>query len=1642
MFRARRHRMEQKNGRKTRQCIPFVLESLEPRRLLSTYVVRNTNDSGPNTLRQAIINANADAASGGTDEIVFAIPAGQPGDLTNPIPGFDPGTQDWTISLDSPLPVIARSVSIDGYTEGAGEGEPFLYPTSISSAIQTVSILGSPTGGSFTLSTSSPLPPGTTAAIPFTADASTVQGALAAIIGDGNVSVTGGPLPNNSLNITFQGVYAHEPIPDLTATGSLTGGNSSTVAVATSTIGGVAGSPTLITSVPNTTGALSGNSAKVRVIIDGSNLPSNSADTGFIIDASNSILRGLAIDGFNVGVSVPDPSNVGDLIQGNFIGRYVTYPVDPQTGAPVTTSQAVISGSGNAEQGVVLGSANATVGGTDPQDDNVIGGNGQQGVLIEPGASGNQVLGNQIGVVGPTEGFYFQVANGGDGVSIESTGTASNPASIVYASSNVIGGAVGGAGNVISFNGGTGIHIAGVGATRNLVEANYIGTAPGGGFVFGSGDPGNDADGIWIDDAPDNQVGGGVANDGNVISSNAGNGVDVTGPGAFGNAVLNNIIGLISAGNAVLGNAAAGVTDTAPGTVIGPGNVISANQIGVLITGATATDVSVIGNLIGTDSTGEADLGNAEAGVDIENASGVIVEGNGQGSQVISGNQIGIKINGATSSQNLVEGNFIGIDGSGVADRGNANEGVLIEGASDNTVGGTTAAARNVISANYWGIDVDGPAAMGNIVEGNYIGTDATGILPLGNEVYGIIFSTNASNNMIGGTGGGQANIIAFNVAVGVIVQSGIGDSILSNSVYSNGQQGVALVGAANHAQSAPTLSGATGGGTGSNIQGSLVSVANTSFLIQFFTSQVADPSGFGQGQTFLGSTTVITNVGGTASIDFNLASGLALGAWVTLVATNESTGDTSAFSNAISAQPATVAFSTATYTVASTAGMEMIDVVRTGNLNVTVSVSYATSNGSAVAGQDYTSVAGTLTFPPNVSDKTISVPILDNTNRSASYSTVNLTLGQTVGGATLGAISSAVLTITNNNQGVSTFIVSNTGDSGAGTLRSAIQATDNDHSLGVDDIVFDIPASTAPNLNVRVPGFDPSTQTWTITLDSPLPTITHSVSIDGYSQANIPISFRYPDQVSSAAQDVFIGGTPTGGVFTLTTSAPLPIGTTPPIPYNATAAQVQSALEAIIPSGDISVTLGPVNTVGVIITFQGDYGEQAIPDLIATNSLSGGISPSLAIDTITVGGAPILPPTLISSVPNSTIALDGNTAQVRVIIDGTQIPSGAADIGFVMNASDSILRGLAIEGFNVGVSVPNPSDVGDLIQGNFIGEYLIYPVDPNTGIPLPAPDRVELFRQGNTQQGVVLGSRNATLGGTDPQDSNVIGGNGMQGVLIEPGASGNQVLGNQIGVVGPSFSGLYFPAGNTDEGVLIESTGSTSNPSGIVFASSNIIGGAVAGAGNLISDNHSYGVHIQGVGATRNLVEANYIGVAPGGGYVFGNGQPGNLADGVWIDDAPDNQVGGASSSDGNVISSNAGNGINITGPDALGNTVINNIIGLTAAGTAVLGNDQAGVAVTAPGTVIGPGNVISANLVGVSISGPAATGNVVTGNLIGTNQGGTADLGNAQDGIDIENVSGVSVQGNGQGLTGHFWQLGRRGDQRNIVNGKSDRG
>ena len=141
-------------------------------------------------------------------------------------------------------------------------------------------------------------------------------------------------------------------------------------------------------------------------------------------------------------------------------------------------------------------------------------------------------------------------------------------------------------------------------------------------------------------------------------------------------------------------------------------------------------------------------------------------------------------------------------------------------------------------------------------------------------------------------------------------------------------------------------------------------------------------------------------------------------------------------------------------------------------------------------------------------------------------------------------------------------------------------------------------------------------------------------------------------------------------------------------------------------------------------------------------------------------------------------------THDARVIINGSQTGGGT---GFVINASHCQLDGLIIDGFGIGVSVPIPGDVGNLIQGNFIGNYLLYPVDPSSGVSLTGLNAIELAGLGNSQQGVYVDANNTTIGGTNPQENNVIAGNLEQGIWIDAAGTGNVIEGNQIGMIGPS---------------------------------------------------------------------------------------------------------------------------------------------------------------------------------------------------------------------------------------------------------------
>src|SRR5262249_30698600 len=152
------------------------------------------------------------------------------------------------------------------------------------------------------------------------------------------------------------------------------------------------------------------------------------------------------------------------------------------------------------------------------------------------------------------------------------------------------------------------------------------------------------------------------------------------------------------------------------------------------------------GNYIGPDITGMQALGNGRS-ISLfasNNMVGGTVAGAGN---VISGNSSdGIHIlSGAIA--NLIEGTYVGTDTTGAAALPNSGSGVEIDsGASGNTIGGATAAARNIISGNQ-NIGIYGTGSS-NLVEGNYIGTDVTGQYALGNSD-GVWLSQGASRNTI-----------------------------------------------------------------------------------------------------------------------------------------------------------------------------------------------------------------------------------------------------------------------------------------------------------------------------------------------------------------------------------------------------------------------------------------------------------------------------------------------------------------------------------------------------------------------------------------------------------------------------------------------------------------------------------------------------------------------------------------------------------------------------------------------------------------------------------------------------------------------------------------------------------------------------
>ena len=190
---------------------------------------------------------------------------------------------------------------------------------------------------------------------------------------------------------------------------------------------------------------------------------------------------------------------------------------------------------------------------------------------------------------------------------------------------------------------------------------------------------------------------------------------------------------------------------------------------------------------------------------------------------------------------------------------------------------------NNLIDGNTVdAISISCPSAS-NVIQRNFIGVAADGT-PRPTPMSLGIFVCGEGANVIGGTGAGMGNVIAYK-GTGIDNFGGGNNRFLGNSIYANSGLGIDYrTGSGGRgptkndpadtdkAQNFPIIGSATRNGLDVQVTGTLNSTANTAFRIELFANNTVDPSGYGEGQFYLGFTNVTTDAAGNASFDVTLS--------------------------------------------------------------------------------------------------------------------------------------------------------------------------------------------------------------------------------------------------------------------------------------------------------------------------------------------------------------------------------------------------------------------------------------------------------------------------------------------------------------------------------------------------------------------------------------------------------------------------------------------------------------------------------------------------------------------------------------------------------------------------------------------------
>ena len=1085
--------------------------------------------------------------------------------------------------------------------------------------------------------------------------------------------------------------------------------------------------------------------------------------------------------------------------------------------------------------------------------------------IVNSGASGISVSGNHVSLRSNYIGFdpiaRTVGPNGGDGITLG-----------LFTTNEVIGGP--GAGNLIVGSLGSGINLPLL-STGDLIQGNIIGTAPlgggGSGIVLGALNLGNGGDGINIGGRSGSiTIGGSVAGAGNVISGSVGNGIHID--GGSNNLILGNRIGTDAAGANPVTNGGDGILinksngNTIGGTAPGAGNLISGSALdGIQVFASSRTLIQ--GNKIGTNLAGLAPIPNANNGILLEQSPHSTVGGSTTGAgNVVSGNSFnGVNIDQPTATGNLVQGNFIGVDANGEGFLGNSGNGIRVKNAPGNSI------LDNVISSNnFAGIFLNGSNSSGNLIRGNLIGTNAKGD-QLSNLTDGV-FIIQAPNNTIGGTTSLDRNVISANTNNGVSIRGPLATGNLVQGNYiGTDPTGRLNLGNVTDGVFIQNSSGNTIGGT---TPGSGNVIAKNRIGVDI---QTVSDANLGQaGGVFSGGRS-----------DHNLVEG-----------------------NLI--------------------GLDASGTVGLGNSAEGVLIVQGSNNqiGGTAPGAGNV-IAGNLTNGVGI----------ESGGSDLAPSTGNLIEGNKIGTAIDG-----LTPIGNRANGI--FVADSPSNSIGGTASGAGNVI---ASNSVNGIIIS-GASGGTVILGNLIGVD-------VTGLGQLGNSQNGVDVEGASGVTVGSS-------AGLGRNVISGNGSSGIQFGTASTRDLVENNLIGVAADGRTPRPNNQSGIFLAQGSTQVTIGGTtpgsrnvisgNSIGVTITNPGT----------SDNRIEGNFI-GLALDGSTSVG----------NLSYGVILLNGVTGNV---IGGTDPSSGNV-----------------ISSNGQGVGIIGPNSTGNLVAGNIIG------LDASGVSP-----------KGNLQLGVFLnGASGNTIGGSTSGSGNVISGNTGVGLeLFGAGSSGNLVAGNLVGL---------DATGSTTTGPTGQSLGNSTFGIQIQDAGFNTIGGTTPGSRNVVSGNRQAGIALSGSRAAFNVVQGNYVGLDANGSVALGN-----LADGILLDNAPANLIGGTSASSRNVISANHGSGVEVLGVGSLYDQILANYIGTDASGLLALGNGQSGILIdSAPGVVVGGtidalGNVISGNgRDGVRVVGSRSSGTQILGNRIGIGSDGRTDLGNGNDGVLLDSAVAVTIGGTAVG-------------------------